>query len=151
MPRELVIGETLTDVCHICIHLGVKEDHEDTDQRLKECDQSIQVSPWLLFFYTREEFLEIRVLVKESLELKDRSFLECFALDVFLFNYLEDLSVYQVFMYDFELLWADHRYSLLFEIFNHQWLKFLKFDILKLITIFSLKRRILFYVILEII
>ena len=79
------------------------------------------------------------------------SFLECFALYVFLFNDLKDLSVHDVFLEEFELLWPDHRNSLLFGLFNLQWLKFFILDIIKLNAVSSLNRRILFDVFREII
>jgi hypothetical protein len=81
----------------------------------------------------------------------DGSFLEWFALDVFLFNNLKDLSVHEVFLEEFELLWPDHRNSILFGFFNLQWLKFFILDIIKLNTVSSLKRHILSDVFREII
>lgn len=81
----------------------------------------------------------------------DGSFLEWFALDVFLFNNLKDLSVHEVFLEEFELLWPDHRNSILFGFFNLQWLKSLILDIIKLNTVSSLKRQILSDVFREII
>jgi hypothetical protein len=73
----------------------------------------------------------------------DGSFLEWFALDVFLFNNLKDLSVHDVFLEEFELLLPDHRNSILFGFLNLQWLKSLILDIIKLNAVSSLKRQIL--------
>ena len=32
LPRELVVGQAITDIADISIHLGVEEYHKDTDQ-----------------------------------------------------------------------------------------------------------------------
>lgn len=81
----------------------------------------------------------------------DGSFLEWFAFDVFLINNMKNLSVHDVFLEEFDLLWPDHRNSLLFGFFNLEWLKFFTLDIIKLNAVSSLKRRILFDVFREII